>query len=423
MNPKGILKSYMPSVLLSLSLSLPASSALAQEAPSPSKPSAPNTNQPTQQKRAQALRSMKPPVDRSAADPQLKKGDIVIEIVDAQGKPVPDARVQLITHFQSISQGDDQDISEKSLDSEGIAHFTNLKSALRFSYSVEVTYQGAHYFIPAFRLNKLGHRVVVHVYPTTKNVVDAQIGVRGFVYVQMQADVLRVEVLYRFINLSRKTWLPENISLSLPQGAQAIETGGNSAKTNFKKSDLSVSLVGTFPPGQKDARYSFQLPNNNESLRFIEVGLPPHVAEIRVLAEKTPELQLQVAPQFITAEPAKAPDGKDVLITRRVMKPGESQLSRIRIQLDGLPVLGPGRWIALGLSLLIALLGVGALFRKNSQRGSIDERDEARQTLLEEMRFLKSAYANKDIGPRTFEQTHREILVALARLEGQIQAT
>jgi hypothetical protein len=55
--------------------------------------------------------------------------------------------------------------------------------------------------------------------------------------------------------------------------------------------------------------------------------------------------------------------------------------------------------------------------RRDSETDQGQQRDRARDTLLDEMLLLESAHRDGAVGPRTYEETRREILVALARLE------
>lgn len=360
-----------------------------------------------------------PPQDASAVDPSLGPGRVLVEVVGADDQPLPGIPVELATQFESISQGKSSDQRTLVSDAQGQVSFEQLEGSLRLTYGVRVRHQGATYEIPGFRLDeKAGQRVRLHVYPTTRDLKQAFIGFRGFVLIEQRDGAFHFDLLYRVINMSRVTWIPENIRLSLPERFEAVDVRSEGAHGGFEERPGSIELVGTFPPGQKDVRVQFQVPSRQETDQAFTVGVPPHLAELRVLVEYVPGLELDV-PGFETAEPARGPDGKRILITRRVMRPGQSELREVRIELSGLPVPGPGRLVACGLALLTALGGLYAAHR--SRRGGkselAEDRAQARRILLAELASLETAQSEGTLGPKTYEQAKRLLVDALARLD------
>lgn len=360
-----------------------------------------------------------PPTNRSFVDEQLPEGTVVVEVVDGAGNPLKGAKVRLLTHFQSIAEGNDEDVTEKPTDESGEARFDGLDTAIRFSYGVAVEHDGANYDAPGFRLGKTGQRVVVHTFPVSEDPREAFVGIQAFITVRVNDDLLRVDGGYRVINMSRTTWKPKPIFLKLPDDAQGVEAKLTMGDAGFEEAPGGMNLVGSFPPGQKDLAFAFHVPNTNEETRTIQLAVPPHAVDVNVLIEQAPGMGLSVSPGFEPAETRVGRDDKKVLVTRRVMRPGEGSLSSIVIELSGLPVIGPGRWIAALIALGVALLGLFAalLKQKETDEEKGEQRDRARNTLLDEMKLLERAHRDGEIGPRTYEQTKREIMVALARLE------
>lgn len=361
-----------------------------------------------------------PPSDQSFPDPTLPVGEVHVRVVGPNEEPIAGAKVTLLTHFQSVAKGDNKSTQSSLTGADGVAVFRKLETALRFSYGVSVTREGATYELPAFRLEKSGHRAVVHTYPVTSDPKQAFVGMQGYVTARVKEDLFRVDTVYRVINMSRTTWRPNPIRIELPRNAQGLEAEITAGDAGFRQVEGGLELVGSFPPGQKDLPFAFHVPNENEESQTIEMSVPPHLVDMNVLTESSPGMTLSVSPGFPGAEERMGRDEKKVLLTRRVMRPGEGQLERVVIQLGGLPVIGPGRWIAVGASALIAGLGLfTALFRKEEEDETEkkEEQERARATLLDEMLLLKRAFDEGTIGPKTFEQTKREILTALARLE------
>src|SRR5690606_15548559 len=146
-------------------------------------------------------------------------------------------------------------------------------------------------------------------------------------------------------------------------------------------------------------------------------GLPPHVTNLVIVVEKTPGLSLSI-PGFDIQETTHE-NNKKIFVARKTLQAGEPPLSQLKVELRGLPTIGPGRWYASGAALLIGLGGLGLALSRSGQSREESERDRsrARRVLLDEMVLLERAFAAEEIGPRTYEQTKREILLALSRLD------
>lgn len=372
---------------------------------------------------ASAIGLSGPPKDRSEPSSAVPANTIEVQLIGVGGAKPERARVQLITSFQSIAEGNSDTITEKAVGLDAKVRFENLKDALRFNYAVRVEYQGAHYQIPAFRLGRFGQSVVLHIYPSTQDINESFVGMRGFQYVQLREGFFRIDVMYRVMNMSLSTWLPRNVVLSLPPGAEAIEARTPAGDAGFVSRGTAVELVGTFPPGQRDVQFSFQVPNRNQRQVSLTMSLPPHLAELRVLAEQTSDMVLDV-PGFEAPQSTEGPDGKQVLITGRTMEPGQTEMKSVTIELSGLPTVGPGRWFAVALASLLGGGGLAAATRrrKRDRQGEQEQLERARRILLEEMHIVELAHREEAIGPRTYEQTKREILLSLARLE-KVEAT
>lgn len=360
-----------------------------------------------------------PPQDLSSPDPNIPAGQVHVYVVGAQRQPIKGAQIALTSQFQSVAQGNSESQKVVVSDEQGKAVFEDLEAALRYSYAVSVKRDGATYALPAFRLDKVGHKVVVHTYPVTSDPKEAFVGLQGFVTVRVKEDLFRVDTVYRVINMSRSTYVPGPIRLRLPEKAQGIEAELTQGDSGFRLVEGGVELVGSFPPGQKDVPFAFHVPNHNEESQSFMMSVPPHVVDMNVLAESSPGMELSVSPGFEHAVERTGRDDKKVLLTRRVLRPADGQLESIEVELSGLPVIGPGRWWAILAALGIVALGIAAsVFRPergNEERD--EERERARRALLDEMVLLKKAFEQGEIGPHTFEQTEREILNALARLE------
>lgn len=373
---------------------------------------------------AHGMQTAGPPRNTSLPDEALPAGTVVVDVVDEQQRPLRGATVKLLSLFQSIAEGNTEDVVTKVTDDSGSVRFDKLDTAIRYSYAVSVESRGAAYDAPGFNLSKVGQRVRVHTFPSTTDPREAFVGIQGYFTVQVNDDLLRIDGAYRVFNMGQKTWKATGLFLPLPKDAQAVDAKLTAGDAGFEEAPGGLKLVGSFPPGQKDLAFSFHVPNTNTETRTISFGVPPHTVDLNVLIEQAPGLGLSVTPGFVPAESRVGRNEKKVLVTRRVLRPGEGPISAIQIDLTGLPVIGPARWIATFIALGIALLGLLATWmkRRESDKDQGQERDKARETLLREMLLLERAHRTGEIGPRTYEETRREILVALARLEPEPSA-
>ncbi len=375
--------------------------------------------------------------DVSQPDPTLPAGTLTVEVVDENDKPVAGAKLDLGITFESIAKGPQESSKTATTDQDGRAVFSGLSTELRYSYQVTTTRGPAHYGVPAFRLTpESGHRVRLHTYPSTHDVAGAFVGMRGFVYVRTREDIFQVEMLFRVMNMGRVSWVPQNLVLELPKGFTALDGPIDSGDTRFIEAEgRGAQLTGTFGPGTHDVRMSFQVPSDQEKSQTFPIAIPPHVAELRVLGEAAPGMTLDVKGfeetdrggtrevTFEEPQVARGPAGDRVLITRRLMRPGENQLKKVLVELGGLPVAGPARWIAVALALAIALGGIASVVLRPGPKGKKrhaiagEDLDRARKLLLDELVAVERAFDQGDIGPVTREQARRRLLDALARLD------
>lgn len=378
-----------------------------------------------------------PPVDRLIEDRLVPPGTIVVEVLDGSTTPLPGVEVELREKIETVAEGKSSSSHKKLTGPDGRVTFADLSTALSVSFEPIVHYAGGTYGLESFRASeKTGLIAKLHVYPSTQDIKEAFVGMRGFVYISLRESVFHFDVLYRVINMSRVTWLPEGVGISLPERAEAISVVPGPA--GFRALERGAELTGTFPPGQHDVRVQFQIPRTNEGSEIFTLGVLPHVVELRVLSDATAGLTMSV-PNFEPIQKATGPSGSPVLITRRLQQPGQSEMGTVTIELDGLPVIGPERWYAALGALGLALGGFGiALRRRLGQSAGLrapeatptpsgahlpllldEERKqalEARQVLLDELQLLERARDQELIGPHTYESTKRQIIDALARL-------
>ena len=355
---------------------------------------------------------------QSAADGTLPPGEVVVSVLQGGEVPLANASVTLRETVQNIGEGNAKREQVLRTGPDGTARFKGVETSVRTIARISVAALGAEYTVEDFRpLEGAGHRIVVPVYEVTADAGEAMVGMRGFVYMQLREGEFVFDVLFRVFSLGQKTWVPNGVHLDLPPGLTAFESpapeGGAVADGPH-----GAKLTGSFPPGQKDVRMNFRLPAGNREAEVFNLSLPPHVAEMRVITEYAPGMSLSVA-GFEPVQESRGPEGTRVLVTRRVITPGDGTLTAIAVGLSGLPTIGPERWYAVGLALALAAAGLWLSLRPRGKGGSLDRQDlrQARRLLLRDLAALEAAKARGDVGPQTHERARRELLLALARLE------
>ena len=352
---------------------------------------------------------------------EIPPGTIVVRLVNEKGDPVGHHEVKLGIVFQKISEGEQRKEESAKTDASGMARFSGLASSSEFSYRVLARSGPAEYASDPIQLKpEMGVVALLHVYPVTRNIEEASVGSRGFVYVETRDDVFQFEVLLRVFNMGAVTWVPSGAMLRLPAGFKAFKAGDSGSDVRFEEvSGQGARLAGTFSPGQHNVSFRFQVPREEESAAAFRFGLPPHVAEIRVIAEAAPSMQLDID-GFERPQTDVNQNGQRVLVTRHVARRGGPQLESFNVMLSGIPTPGPGRWVAVLIAAALAALGFGVwrgVIGQESQ-AELEERDaeRAKQVLLEELVDLTRARRQERIGPSTFEGARRTLVEALSRI-------
>lgn len=371
------------------------------------------------------------PQSGSTTDPQLPAGTIVVEVLDGEGKPMPGVDITLGILEQSVSKGESRRRVMGKADENGIARFEGLQTGSGVSYRVSVSspvpVEGkpplvATHDAPPFQLDlQAGERVRLHVFPATTSLQDALVGLRAMLYVEVKDDALQVEQAFTVFNLGNKTWVPDDIVVGLPEGFRAFFAPQQMTGMGFDQvAGRGARLRGTFPPGQHDVSFRYQVPWDGSSTVALPLQLPPHVAQMSIVSDAAQGMRLSVS-DFPPAEQAVAMNGQRILVTERQLRPGDTPLDRIEIRLENLPGPGPGRWIALGLAAMAVAGGLSVALRRREptakDRAELEQdAARARERLFEELLALEKAREAGEIGPKTYEQVRAMLVDALARL-------
>jgi len=394
-------------VLLCVALALPA---WAQAAPGVAPPN-PHAQKPV-------------PRDLSAPAPDLPKGSIEAVIADQDEKPIVGQQVRLGVMFQSVAEGESRSEKFAKTDELGRVRFDGLGIGSSYSYRVTLKSGPAEYSsMPIHLPQDSGHRVRLHVFPVTRDIDQVYVGMRGIIYVETRDDVFQFQVMMRILNLGSVTWVPDNVAIKLPTGFKAFAAEKNMTDVRFEADgDRGAKLMGTFGPGQHDASFRFQVTKQREESAYFTLGMLPHVFEMRVIAAASAAMTLTVD-GYEPPRTDRTENGQRVVVTRRVFEPTDKADS-IHITLGGLPVPGPGRWIAALVAAALAASGFGAAWGYLSfDAPGKARRDEellvARELILEELVMVERARRAGDLGPRAHTDARKTLLDALTRLGPQ----
>ena len=371
-------------------------------------------------------RSYQPPPDGSQDDSSLPVGTIIVSLRDSQDRPIPHAKFTLSELFNTVAKGESPErITEREVGDDGTLRIDNLTIGTSTTYRVSSARAGGHYGLPRFPLNdKAGKRAVLHVFDASPNIEQLSAGMQGVVYISLKEDVIQVEQLLSVFNLGEVAWVPD-VAFKLPAGFKAFNKQESMSEAKIEEvKDHGAALRGTFGPGRNDMDFRYQIPLDGNEKQSLTIELPPRVAQMRVMAESSRSMVLKVAnfddPQKITR------DGKRLLVTERQVSRTESGAQTVEITLSGLPVQGPGRWIAVLLAIVAGVSGIVYVVRHRDEAEIDDDTRndliEAREALLSEMVALERAHASGEIGPKSYARVRASLLDALARIVAQLDA-
>jgi hypothetical protein len=356
-----------------------------------------------------------PPEDIEEPDPSRPPGVIVVDLHDADDKPVAHEEVTLGVLINSVAKGDSRKHIQATTDDGGRAMFAGLEQASNIAYRVSVGYQGGAFAATPFQLQQAkAMHVVLHVYPVTRDIQQALIVAEATVACEVREDRIQIEQALTIYNLGRTAWVPDDVRMKLPTGFTAFNAQASMSDQGVDEVDGAGRLRGTFAPGRHSVEFRWQVPWSGEKDVDFDVALPPHVAIARVMMPATSDIKL-VAEGFPPTEVRHDQQGQSFLVTERRLRPEDPKLTSVSLGIHDLPTPGPGRLLAT----LLAACGVGVgLVLAMSARGGTSagsQSKSSRSSILEELAELERGRETGEVGPKTYERVRRELIDALAR--------
>jgi hypothetical protein len=356
-----------------------------------------------------------PPEDTEQPDPTLPPGTIVVELHDADDKPVAAEQVNLGILINSIAQGDSRKHLQGTTDDHGRATFSSLDLASNTAYRVSAGYQGGAFAALPFQLAQAkAMRVVLHVYPVTRDIQQALVVTESTVACEVREDRIQVEQALTIYNLGRTAWQPDGVTMKLPEGATAFNAQATMSDQGVDDEGTTAKLRGTFPPGRHAVEFRWQLPWSGDKDVDFTVGMPPHVAIARVMMPATSDIKL-VAQGFPPSELRHDQQGQTFLVTERRLRPDEAKLTSLSLGIHDLPTVGPGRLIASLLAACGVVVGLVFAFAGRSRGPRGGDTRARRAALLADLADLERAHDAGAVGPKTYERARRELIDAIAR--------
>lgn len=342
---------------------------------------------------------------------RLPAGTLELRVVDEAGRGLPGKTVLLgtIVAGKRARQAHVTDASGRvrldGLETSGIA------------YRVIVPRDGAKYSSTPFRLGaSQGYEVTTRYLPTNGK-RRSVLQLSASTVIELRETRARISTQLSLLNFSSATYLfpDEGLSLGLPEAATGFESQPGMTDQRLEASpEGGARVFGSLAPGLATLSFVYELAVRGSELQFSQ-ALPFAVINHDVAVPVLSGLRLDVG----GFEPAVFHEnaGERFLVARLQRTPDAPPIARLRISLSGIPGPGPARLVAVGLALLILLIGgVLALRPVDTAARLATLRERQRDTLLREARALEHLRQSGEVGESFYARQRQRILTELATL-------
>ncbi|MGB5191680.1 MAG: hypothetical protein WBN70_01765 [Polyangiales bacterium] len=351
-----------------------------------------------------------PDLVTSVVDDSLPAGTILVQVVDAADAPVAKQPVRL----GIMEQSGGRESTACMTDEQGVCLFDSLAVDAKYSYRVNVPYQGARYSCTPFLLDPTrGQRVRVVRLETTAD--DRRVfQILGRTMIEFKEDRAHITQEARLSNLGDTTYVfPEGgMQIRLPDGFKAVDTMAVMTDQQLTATDDGLQITGSIPPGRVNLMWSYDVPVGGTSMT-IQQAVPFPTMEYQVVSDYVDGMSLEVEGFQV----ARVHEGADrrFLVAGMMRRPGDPPLDPLRIRLRGIPGGGSLPYLASAISLLFVIWAFVFLLRPADQREAFAKvRDVRREALLDEIAELERQRANEAVGPTFYEHRRRELTDELA---------
>lgn len=361
-----------------------------------------------------------PTIATAVATDEVPAGSISVLVVDVAGEPIEGSPVRVGMRAQQ-----EREAVVGTTDASGVALFEGLATGVAMAYRITVPHEGASYGSTPFRLEaNRGHRVRIVRLPTTQD-LRFVLQVQGQMVVEIKNERLHIIQSADLANMSESAYVfpTDGLEFPMPEGFTAFQSAEMMTDQRIEESDRGFRVHGSLPPGRVSLRWAYDLPINDENLRFSQ-ALPFRTHQYMVVADAAEGLTLSVD-RFSAARTVVQTENR-FLVTEQRFSPEEPVLESLVVSLNGIPGPGPLRWIALALALLAFLAALYSLVVPGDENSvSKQARDLRREELLEDAEEVQNLYDESEIGPSHRSRRLEEIaseLAALALLDAEASA-
>jgi hypothetical protein len=375
-----------------------------------------------------------PVADRTFVNQALPPGTLEIHILDADQKPLQGAPVTVEMMGSEAVSGQAPRQLDGQTDATGRHTFEGLKGGPRLTYRVTTRRGAAQFSSKPFNLSPMhGVTAQVHAYDGVTRLAQAALVIQAVLRLELDQRSIGVNHLIHVVNLGKTAYVATDLSVPLPPGYEAFAQEPSTSGAAMMEREGLAHLVGTFPPGQQDIRFSYQLPLSGTAEQRLQVPLPPRVARTRVMLGAGGGIGLKVN-GFPDARPGRPHRGRPVMETaKEIALDGNlasflsnSKAETLEITLSGLPASSWGRWLALALAALaVGAAGLHRMGALGGRDGDGQERQEelsvARDALIDELARLEAARRDGQVGPQSYQRVRTALLDAVARIVAQLE--
>lgn len=301
--------------------------------------------------------------DRVERVPELPRGTLVVRVVDENGEALADAHVEV-----GMLQNGASDRKVGRTGADGEIRWDRLPAGGDRAFRVIVTNGPARFAAEPFQMSgDSGFRVTVTRWPVTESTQGLLLFVmRTFLEFAEEGDRLKVTQHMQLMNMTRSAIAPDDgIPIPVPRGMKAFRTEQGMGDQRVVDRDGKLFLEGSIPPGEVQLAYGFDLDLSGSNFTY-EQRLPFRVVLAEAYVEKAPGMTMKVPGMGDTEEVEL--EGRTFLTARIARRPQSPEFRKLKIELGALPGPGSGRWIALGLGVIVMGLGLASLLSGGDRR-------------------------------------------------------
>ncbi|MCC7535621.1 MAG: carboxypeptidase regulatory-like domain-containing protein [Deltaproteobacteria bacterium] len=363
--------------------------------------------------RGEGLALPQPPPSSAMPDRAIPAGVVRITVVDAEGRPLANERVELGT----LGGMERRERVSGTTRADGTFEWRGLATGSEQAYRASVLYQGARFGAEPFQLPPdRGYRVRIARTGVTRSGQKVLL-FAGRTTIEVRDERLVVSQSMQLVNFDEQTWvLPaRGVRIGFPPGFTAFQNEPTMSDLRVSADEHGAIIAGSMPPGESRVVYGFHVPYSGSDFTLrTDVPFRTVIYEVLIEAARGMTAEVEGFPPLQEMED----DGRRILGSRLSRRPGAPEFDVLEIRLTGIPGPGGGRWIALLVALLVVAGGFAYLFFGSTKDPRARAATFAREksVLLDQIEALERAHASNDVGPKTYRRRRDELMRELASL-------